>query len=176
MQRSANDKVLGRGRVGLVPEQVCGARVLMRCAAGADVNRWAALKRVANGLVTTCAIGAFMGAVAQESTSADPPCDKSIRVLRVLNADDELPPHQLAECHLRNISVKVAVLIQTNGRAGPIVSMDDSSIPTDLLDCVHYHLKTMMRGLVFVTPPSPCTLAFPVRFKDLGREKSEPKK
>jgi hypothetical protein len=39
MQRAVNDKVLGRGRVGLVPEQVCGARVLKDQRAGADVNR-----------------------------------------------------------------------------------------------------------------------------------------
>jgi hypothetical protein len=34
-----NDKVLGRGRVCASPDQVGGARVLKRCAAGADVNR-----------------------------------------------------------------------------------------------------------------------------------------
>jgi hypothetical protein len=43
MQRSVNHKVHGRGRMGLVLEQVCGARVLTRRRAGADVNRWAAL-------------------------------------------------------------------------------------------------------------------------------------
>jgi hypothetical protein len=41
MQRSVRDKVLGRGRIGVVLEQVCGARVLKGCAAGADVNRYA---------------------------------------------------------------------------------------------------------------------------------------
>jgi hypothetical protein len=47
MQRAVNDKVLGRGRVGFVHQQVCGARVLTGRRAGADVNRWAAQARSA---------------------------------------------------------------------------------------------------------------------------------
>jgi hypothetical protein len=46
MQRSVWDKLLGRGRVGVVPEQVRTARVLKGCAAGADVNRWATVTSV----------------------------------------------------------------------------------------------------------------------------------
>jgi hypothetical protein len=43
MQRSVKDKALGRGRSSIVLVQVLRARVLKRCAAGADVNRWATL-------------------------------------------------------------------------------------------------------------------------------------
>jgi hypothetical protein len=47
MQRSVNDKLLGRGRSPIVLGQVLRARVLKRGAAGADVNRWAAQARSA---------------------------------------------------------------------------------------------------------------------------------
>jgi hypothetical protein len=43
MQRAGHDKVHGRGRFGVVLEQVCSARVLMRQRAVADGCRWASL-------------------------------------------------------------------------------------------------------------------------------------
>ena len=39
LQRSGNDKVLGRGRFGVVLEQVCTARVLERPRAAAERGR-----------------------------------------------------------------------------------------------------------------------------------------
>jgi len=39
MQRSVNDKVLGRGRGRVAPEQVMRARVLIGRRAGADAGR-----------------------------------------------------------------------------------------------------------------------------------------
>jgi hypothetical protein len=39
LQRSVNDKVLGRGRVRAVREQVCAARVLERTRAVAEQGR-----------------------------------------------------------------------------------------------------------------------------------------
>jgi hypothetical protein len=41
LQRSVNDKVLGRGRGRLVQAQVCGARVLERTRAVAEQKRYA---------------------------------------------------------------------------------------------------------------------------------------
>ena len=41
MQRAGRHKVLGRGRVSLVPCSALRARVLTGQRAGADVNRWA---------------------------------------------------------------------------------------------------------------------------------------
>ncbi len=41
MQRAGRHKVLGRGRVGLVPRSTLRARVLTGQRAGADVNRYA---------------------------------------------------------------------------------------------------------------------------------------
>ncbi len=42
MQRAGKDKVLGRGRSGILLSKVLRARVLIRQSAGADVGRWAA--------------------------------------------------------------------------------------------------------------------------------------
>ena len=39
MQRAGRHKVLGRGRIGVVPYSALRARVLNRRRAGADVNR-----------------------------------------------------------------------------------------------------------------------------------------
>ena len=162
MQRAGRHKVLGRGRVSLVPRSAPRARVLTGQPAGADVDRYAALALSARSVVQSILVAVSCFAATAFASDVSPDCGKGARIARLANISEYYPRY--TDCPRGPFRVEVKILVRASGKSSSVLSIDMKEPGPSSEKCIRDLVGDLVsEGLRFIPPQADCTYTLRVR-------------